>query len=56
MDKYTKAWEMALALSKNYTWDAFAELMSFCSENDVFFFHDEENARIYIEDNYVEIA
>ena len=47
---FDKACEKAAMLSKNYTWDAYCELMDFCSDNDIDFYHDEENARIYIGD------
>lgn len=54
--KVAKALEMALALSKNYTWDAYNALIDYCEANEIFFFHDEEEAKIYIEDDWFSIA
>ena len=46
-----RASEMALALSKNYTWNAYCELIDFCTDNEIDFFHDEEEGRIYVADD-----
>ena len=50
MKAFDTACRMALDLSKNYTWDAFCKLTDFCIENDITYYEDEEEGKIYIED------
>ena len=50
MKKFETACRMALDLTKDYTWKKYCELIDYCTDNEIEFYHDEEEATIYIKD------
>lgn len=55
MKNFDTACKMANKLCKDWTFDGLCKLMDFCTENEIEFFHDEEEGRIYIEDDWFQI-
>lgn len=55
MKNYETACKMAIDLCNNWTFEQYSNLMDYCTDNNIDFFHDEEEQKIYIGDDYFQI-